>query len=260
MFLGGAALGALAFGSAGAFAQTPPTTPAPAAPAAPKADVVQIPPKPAAEAPASQEKIIVTGSRIARDQFTSVSPIQVITAEAAVLEGMVDTAGILQGSTIATGSVQLNNQFGGFVVEGGPGINSISLRGLGAQRSLVLLNGERPGPAGVRGQVGAFDLNVIPSSIIQRVEILKDGASSIYGSDAVAGVANIITRTNISKFEISSQYNATEGGGGETWLVNAAWGHQWKNGSLNFGGRIRRSGSAALWRPQLSALPAGSRA
>ncbi len=179
-----------------------------------------------------RERVVVTGSRIARDTFTSSSPITVITGDGAVLEGLVDTAELLQGSSVAAGSVQLNNSFGGFVVEGGVGINSISLRGLGAQRSLVLINGKRPGPAGTRGQVGSFDLNVMPNSIIDRVEVLKDGASSIYGSDAVAGVANLITRSSIDRPELTVQYNKTTLGGGDTFQVDGAIGHDWSNGSL----------------------------
>jgi iron complex outermembrane receptor protein len=188
-----------------------------------------------AEQPAEPEpgdRVIITGSRIARDAFTSTAPIQVITAEASTLEGLVDTAEILQGSSIAQGSVQLNNTFGNFVVEGGTGINSVSLRGLGAQRSLILLNGQRPGPAGARGQVGAFDLNVVPDSIIARAEILKDGASSIYGSDAVAGVVNIITRTSVDKPELNIQYNATEQGGGNTLQINGAIGFDLFGGNI----------------------------
>ena len=178
------------------------------------------------------DRVIITGSRIPRDAFTSTAPIQVITAEASTLEGLVDTAEILQGSSIAQGSTQFNNSFGNFVIEGGPGINSVSLRGLGAQRSLVLLNNHRPGPAGVRGQVGAFDLNVLPDSIISRVEILKDGASSIYGSDAVAGVVNIITRTSVDAPELTVQYNATEQGGGNTLQASGAIGFDLFGGQL----------------------------
>lgn len=178
------------------------------------------------------DRVVITGSRIPRDAFTSTAPIQVITAEASTLEGLVDTAEILQGSSIAQGSTQFNNTFGNFVIEGGPGIASVSLRGLGAQRSLVLLNGQRPGPAGVRGQVGAFDLNVIPDSIISRVEILKDGASSIYGSDAVAGVVNIITRSSVDAPELNVQYNATEQGGGNTLSINGAIGFDLFGGQL----------------------------
>jgi iron complex outermembrane receptor protein len=226
IFRGGAAFGALtlAMGASVAHAQTPDTV----ADCDPNTPGVQTscPPE------AGGDRVVITGSRIARDSFSSTAPIQVITAEQSTLEGLVDTAEILQGSSIAQGSLQLNNQFGGFVVEGGPGINSISLRGLGAQRSLVLLNGQRPGPAGVRGQVAAFDLQVIPDSIISRVEILKDGASSIYGSDAVAGVANIITRTSVDAPELNIQYNATEQGGGNTLSINGAIGFDLFGGNV----------------------------
>lgn len=210
-----------------AFAQNTPQTPPP------PVDNVQPPEQSEQD---SEDRVVVTGSRIPRNAFTSTAPIQVITAEASTLEGLVDTTEILQGSSVAQGSVQLNNTFGNFVVEGGPGINSVSLRGLGAQRSLVLLNSQRPGPAGARGQVGAFDLNVVPDSIISRVEILKDGASSIYGSDAVAGVANIITRSSVDAPELNIQYNATEEGGGNTLQVNGAIGFDILGGHVMLAG------------------------
>jgi outer membrane receptor protein involved in Fe transport len=70
-------------------------------------------------------------------------------------------------------------------------------------------------PAGTRGSVGSTDLNVLPNSIVDRVEILKDGASSIYGSDAVAGVINIITKKKVDGVSFEAQHNATDGGGGE---------------------------------------------
>lgn len=227
LFRGSAAFGVLSLAMGAAVAQTP---------TQPVDTVVDCDPAtPGVQTncpPASEDRVVITGSRIARDAFTSSAPIQVITAEQSTLEGLVDTSEILQGSSISQGSLQLNNQFGGFVVEGGPGINSVSLRGLGAQRSLVLLNGQRPGPAGVRGQVAAFDLQVIPDSIISRVEILKDGASSIYGSDAVAGVANVITRSSVDKPELNIQYNATEQGGGNTLQVNGAIGFDLFGGNV----------------------------
>ncbi len=177
------------------------------------------------------DRVTVTGSLLRRDEFTSTAPIQVITADTQVQLGQVDTAEFLQRSSIAAGSTQLNNQFGGFVVEGGTGINSVSLRGLGAQRTLVVLNNRRPGAAGVRGQVGSFDLNVIPSSIIQRVEILKDGASSIYGSDAVAGVANIITRRSVDRPELTVRASVPFESGGETYDISGAYGWNFNRGS-----------------------------
>ena len=200
-----------------------------------------------AQQPAAQEEeqededatevgaVVITGSRIRRNEFTSSAPIQVITGEQATLEGLVDTSELLQQSTIASGSFQLNNQLTGFVTEGGGNINSVSLRGLGAQRTLVLLNGRRVGPAGTRGQVQAVDLNVIPQSMIERVEILKDGASSIYGSDAIAGVINIITRTNLDGFEASAYVNRSFDGGGDTQRYNLGWGSTFDRGYIQAG-------------------------
>ena len=179
------------------------------------------------------EALVVTGSRIKRTEFTSPAPVQVITAEQSSLEGLVDTTEILQQSTLASGSFQWNNQLTGYITNGGPGGNSVSLRGLGEQRTLVLLNGKRAGPAGVSGRVGPFDLNVIPSSLIDRVEILKDGASSIYGSDAVAGVVNLITKTNLDGFEVNAYGNQSFEGGGEQYRINGAWGTTFDRGYIN---------------------------
>lgn len=171
------------------------------------------------------EAIVVTGSRIRRSEFTSSQPVQIITSEEATLEGLVDTAEILQGSTIAATSGQINNYFTGFVTVGGPGVNTLSLRGLGANRTLILLNGRRAGPAGARGQVGPTDLNVIPASLIERIEILTDGASSIYGSDAIAGVVNIITRQNLDGGTVNFQANQPFESGGEEY--NFSISHGW---------------------------------
>ena len=179
-----------------------------------------------------QEKIVVTGSLLQRSEFSSAAPIQVLTAEVATLEGLISTADIIQGSSIAAGSVQLNNQFGGFVIDGGLGVNTVSLRGLGDQRTLVLVNGRRPGPSGTRGAVGAFDLNLIPDSAVTRVEILKDGASTIYGSDAVGGVVNIITRTSIDKPEITVEVNAPFESGGESFSIDGAYGLNFDTGNI----------------------------
>ncbi len=195
------------------------------------------------------EALVVTGSRIKRNEFTSAAPVQVITSEQSSLEGLVDTTEILQQSTLASGSFQWNNQLTGYITSGGPGGNSVSLRGLGEQRTLVLLNGRRAGPAGVSGRVGPFDLNVIPSSLIERVEILKDGASSIYGSDAVAGVVNLITKTNLDGFELNVYGNQSFEGGGEQFRISGAWGTTFDRGYFN----------AALDYYELKALTRGER-
>lgn len=184
------------------------------------------------EGEARQEKITVTGSLLGRNEYTSSSPIQVITADTATLQGLVDTAAILQSSSVASGSTQINGNFGGFVVEGGTGVNTVSLRGLGAQRSLVLFNGRRLGGAGTQGQVGAVDLNVIPKSAINRIEILKDGASSIYGSDAVAGVVNVITRRQVEKPELNISVDVPFDGAGEVYTIDGAYGLNFDSGSI----------------------------
>lgn len=164
------------------------------------------------------EEVIVTGSHVRRDAFTSPSPIQVVEREAAVLAGIATTSDLLQGTTLTGGGEQINGYFGEYVVDGGPGVNTLSLRGLGATRTLVLLNGRRLAPSGMRGSVGAPDLNVLPSSaLIDRIEVLKDGASSTYGSDAVAGVVNIITRRGFNGLNVEAHRSSTfDGGGNET--------------------------------------------
>lgn len=187
------------------------------------------------ESAAPRDRVVVTGSRIARTEFTSTQPIQVITAETAALEGLIDTSEILQGSTIANTATQIGNFLTGFVTQGGPGVNTVSLRGLGAQRTLVLLNGRRAGPAGTRGQVGAVDLNTIPSSQIARIEILTDGASSIYGSDAVAGVVNIITRDSQDGGNVEFTINRPFESGGEQYRFSASQGWTGERGYLTLG-------------------------
>ncbi|WP_245863710.1 TonB-dependent receptor domain-containing protein [Caulobacter mirabilis] len=180
------------------------------------------------------EALVVTGSRIKRTEFTSTSPIQVISSDGAALQGVVDTADMLQASTVAAGSPQINAMMSSaFVTDGGPGAATISLRGLGANRTLVLLNGRRAGPAGTRGGVSAFDLNVIPQSAVDRIEILKDGASSIYGSDAVAGVVNIITKTNRDSAEIEAFASQPFEQGGETYRVSGSWGKTFDRGYVS---------------------------
>ncbi|HEX8569510.1 MAG TPA: TonB-dependent receptor [Caulobacteraceae bacterium] len=194
------------------------------------------------EDPAAVEGVVVTGSRIRRNEFTSAAPITVITNEQAELEGIASAAEMLQESSVTGGAFQVNNQLTGFVATGGPGVNTISLRGLGAQRTLVIVNGKRAGPAGVRGQVGPFDLNVIPSTAVERTEILKDGASSIYGSDAVAGVVNFITRTNLDGLEVAAFAAIPTESGGEQTRFSASWGRTFNRGFFNISGEIFRQG------------------
>ena len=204
--------------------------------------------QPAAPAPSSEakpeekkvEKVVVTGSRLRKSEFTSSSPIQVITREETTLEGLNDTSSILQGSTLAAGSQQINNTFGGFVTQGGPGANTLSLRGLGAQRTLILINGRRIAPAGTRGQTGQADLNTIPDSMVERYEILKDGGSTVYGSDAVAGVVNIITKQNYDGLNFTGFSSQPFETGGAEYQVTGTWGETFERGHFMMTGEYFR--------------------
>lgn len=124
---------------------------------------------------AKVEEIMVTGSRISRDGFSSASPIDVLVVKDAARMGFPDLASMLLATTVAAGSPQVTSASStAFVQNGGAGTQTISLRGLGANRTLSLLNGRRAGPAGTRGSVSSFDMNVLPLAGIQSVEILKE--------------------------------------------------------------------------------------
>lgn len=178
------------------------------------------------------EEIVTTGSRIRKDVFTSSSPMDVIDMEEASLLGIANVGELLQNSTTAAGSPQVTSVLSAaFVENGGIGTSTISLRGLGANRTLVLLNGRRAGPSGTRGGVSSFDLSVLPLSTIERIEVLKDGASSIYGSDAVAGVVNIITRRQDGG-TVEGYVSAPSSSGGEQTRLSASWGRDFARGGF----------------------------
>jgi len=180
-----------------------------------------------------EHTVTITGSRIRRGGFDNDTPIEVIMADDAQYAGIESVGELLRQSTISSGSPQVTSASStAFVQNGGTGTNTLSLRGLGANRTLVLLNGRRAGPSGTRGGVSAFDLNVIPLSAVERVEILKDGASSLYGSDAVAGVVNIITKKEDTA-NIDAFISAPAGGGGEQLRLSGTWGNTFDKGSIS---------------------------
>jgi iron complex outermembrane receptor protein len=178
------------------------------------------------------QEVVVTGSRIRRTEFDSPGPVTIITSERSQLAGLVSTEEVLRNTTASYGD-QVNDAFAGFVTDGGPGANLISLRGLGAQRTLVLVNGKRWSPSGVQGATYGVDLTAIPQSIIGRIEILKDGASSVYGADAVAGVVNVITKESFDGFQLNGVGQATHDGGGERYALDASWGKVGDRGSIS---------------------------
>ncbi len=178
------------------------------------------------------DEIVTTGSRIRKDVFTSSTPMDVIDVGEASLLGIANVGELLQNSTTAAGSAQITSAISAnFVTNGGIGASTISLRGLGANRTLVLLNGRRAGPSGTRGGVSSFDLSVLPLAAIERIEVLKDGASSIYGSDAVAGVVNIITRKGDGA-TIDGYVSQPSSDGGEHTRLSAYWGRDFDRGGF----------------------------
>lgn len=185
-----------------------------------------------AEEEVKSERITVVGSRIRQGGFDEARPVDIIMGETALKQGISDLGGLLRNTTIAAGSSQVTGASStAFVENGGTGAQTISLRGLGANRTLVLLNGRRAGPAGTRGGVSSFDFNILPLSMVERVEILKDGASSVYGSDAVAGVINIITKKGDGG-NVEAYLSQPEQSGGEEFRINATYGKTFDKGSF----------------------------
>ena len=185
-------------------------------------------------AAAPQGGIVVTGSRIRRDTYTSISPIQVLTTEQSQEVGLFDPTQILQRSESASGT-QIDATFQGFVLDNGPGSTTLNLRGLGADRTLLLVNGRRLAPAGVEGAPANPSINLLPSSLIDRYDLLLDGASSVYGSDAVAGVGNIILRKDFDGLELFARGEINPEGAGEDYTLSAAYGWNFDRGFIGFG-------------------------
>lgn len=148
------------------------------------------------DAQEEEDRIVVTGSRLKRSDVEGANPITVISREQIELSGETSAAELLRNTTF--------NSTGSFRPQSGSsaqGVSLVSLRGLGSGRSLVLIDGRRltPSPSTGQGQ----DLNSIPIGAIERIEILTDGASAIYGSDAIGGVVNVITRKDFNGAELS---------------------------------------------------------
>ena len=155
---------------------------------------------------ADEDQVVVTGSRLRQNEFTSVSPLQVVDGELARDLGLVDAADLLGQTTVIQGQQTTTSlsTSAGVLTANGPGSANANLRGLGFDRTLVLVNGRRLAPAGVRGAPSAADINLIPGTLVERVDVLLDGASSIYGSDAIAGVVNYELQREFEGLEIDA--------------------------------------------------------
>ena len=191
------------------------------------------------------EEVIVTGSRLKRDTYTSVAPLQIITGEVSREAGVIDAEEIVQKSTVSAGA-QIDVTFSGFVLDDGPGTQTANLRGLGSNRTLVLVNGRRVGPAGVEGAPTAPDLGLIPGALIQQTDLLLDGASSVYGSDAIAGVANVILRKDFNGLEVETFPSRPSRAGGDQDVLAVTWGKNFDRGFIGIGAEYNSSDPVTL--------------
>jgi iron complex outermembrane receptor protein len=173
-----------------------------------------------AETEEVSEVVIVTGSYIRGTAEDAALPVDVISADDLERQGAPSTLELIKSLSVSAGVLGDTNQFDARA-QGSEGSGSVNLRGFGPARTLVLLNGRRL--ATNPFVPGAVDTNIIPSSAIGRVEVLKDGAAATYGSDAIAGVVNFITKENLKGLDLGADYKAISDSDGD-YGVNASYG------------------------------------
>jgi iron complex outermembrane receptor protein len=178
------------------------------------------------------DEVIVTGSRIGRSEIEGPAPVVVLSAEDIEKQGYTTVYDALNSLTQFTGSVQNEFNQNGFT----PNASFINLRGLGPGYSLILINGRRAAdyPLPYNSESNAVNLGNIPAAAIERIEVLTGGASAIYGSDAVAGVVNIILKSNYSGDELSARIGTTDRGGGDQWRLQWVGGKTGDRWSLTY--------------------------
>ncbi|TKB58581.1 TonB-dependent receptor [Ferrimonas aestuarii] len=192
-----------------------------------------------AEEGESVERIEVTGSRIKRSDMEGSSPVTIIDASSIAATGATTIDSVLQTLTSAGGAMTnpgINN--------GSGGNTRVNLRGLGSQRTLVLVNGRRMIASGT-GAASTVDLNTIPVSMVERVEVLKDGASAVYGTDAVAGVVNVILKRDFEGFEMNLQQGISGEGDAEVTSIDFTLGTAFDKGHLVMGVQYTNRGEAS---------------
>ena len=168
------------------------------------------------------ETVVVTGSRIRRVDLETASPVFSIDAASIAKSGKLTLGDLIQESPSIAGAATNPSVNNG----GGTGASTISIRGLGSQRTLLLVNGRR---------LAYADVNSIPLNMVERVDILKDGASAIYGSDAVAGVVNFVLKSNYQGIEASADYGISDRDDGERKGFQMTIGQSSDRGSLIIG-------------------------
>ncbi len=175
-------------------------------------------------------KLEVTGSRIKRLDIEGPSPIVVVTRDDIEKRGFATVYEALEHLTQNTGTLQ-GEQFTNTFT---PNAQSLSLRSLGGGRTLVLMNGRRVAdyPQPFNSQSNFFNFATIPAAAIERIEVLTGSASAVYGSDAVAGVINIILRDDVVAPTLTARVGTTADGGGDSELYSFVWGKQWDRASF----------------------------
>lgn len=175
--------------------------------------------------PKTLEAVTVTGSRIKRTEVETSLPVTIIERPEIEAQGITSAEQLLQFLNIASNSADSLAANSGIAPPGTRGNNGVSganLRGQGADATLVLLNGRRVATHGLAGQVA--DLNSIPFAAIERVEVLRDGASAVYGTDAIGGVINFITRNDYQGLSLTAGTDITQDGGGDIHHGSVLWG------------------------------------
>jgi outer membrane receptor protein involved in Fe transport len=179
------------------------------------------------------EEITVTGSRIQRGNLTQPNPVYGLDAEDVKLSGQTNLIDIVDDlpQLFSSDNGAQSDFFEEVGIDSTPGLARLDLRGLGSNRTLVLVDGKRH----VSGQAGsaAVDIGSIPSALVERVEVLTGGASSIYGADAVSGVVNFIMKDNFEGTEIDFQGGVSEEGGGDEVAISLTHGQNFLNDRLN---------------------------
>lgn len=172
-------------------------------------------------------EVVVTGSFIAGTPEDAALPVDVMSAKDLEAQGSPTIVQLVKTITASQSSLGESNRY-----NGGAGTATINLRGFGAARTLTLMNGRRlaDSPAAAF-QGGGANLNFIPTAAVGRIEILKDGAAATYGSDAIGGVVNFITRKDLDGFDVDGEYSFIKGSDGD-YNANVAWGKKFDNGNV----------------------------
>ena len=201
------------------------------------------------EESAEVEEVVVTGSRIKRaSNYDSTGPIEVFTAQQVIDQGKNNIGDFLlelPSANLASNQRSVNN--------GNSGTTEFNLRGAGSERLLTLINGRRVAPSGT-GTGSAVDLQIFPLSLIDSVEVLKDGASAVYGSDAVSGVLNIKLRS-FEGFELNVMEGASDLGDAKSDMISAAFGTSGERSSMVATISMSKNDDLDMWDRDFSFCP-----